>query len=315
MEAYNNLGLALTDQQNLPEAIDAFKKAIEFKRDFAGAYNNLGNALRAHGELPEAITALRMAIKLKPDYRLAYLNLGVTLLEQAQFTDALAELRRGQGQPSPPDGLPFAELIGQAERMARADAKLPGILSGEAQPADTAERIALAELCQRRKLYLASVRLYVEALAADPKLKSDFPLYNAACAAALAGCGKGNDAGDPPAEDRTRLRDQSLSWLRVELDRWRLKLEKDPKKFRPEVQKQMQHWQVDRDFDGVRDPEALAKLPQEETRQWQQLWKEVEALAQRAAESKEVPPAQRPLNTQKRTYQATIERQQTNSGR
>jgi hypothetical protein len=47
-----------------------------------------------------------------------------------------------------------------------------------------------------------------------------------------------------------------------------------------------QHWQKDTDLSGVRDPAALAKLPEDERRQWQKLWDDVEALRQRAAASK-----------------------------
>jgi hypothetical protein len=48
----------------------------------------------------------------------------------------------------------------------------------------------------------------------------------------------------------------------------------------------LQSWKTDVAFAGVRDPAALAKLPEDERRQWQKLWDDVEALRQRAAASK-----------------------------
>ena len=43
----------------------------------------------------------------------------------------------------------------------------------------------------------------------------------------------------------------------------------------PVVRQQMQHWQQDADFVGVRGPDALAKLPEAERQAWQTLWTEV----------------------------------------
>jgi len=45
----------------------------------------------------------------------------------------------------------------------------------------------------------------------------------------------------------------------------------------------MRHWQTDADLAGVRDKEALAKLPAEERQRWQQLWADVAALLRRSA--------------------------------
>jgi hypothetical protein len=53
----------------------------------------------------------------------------------------------------------------------------------------------------------------------------------------------------------------------------------------------MQHWLQDTDFAGVRAPEALAKLPERERKEWQALWEEVESLRKRAAGLAETAPA------------------------
>ena len=44
----------------------------------------------------------------------------------------------------------------------------------------------------------------------------------------------------------------------------------------------LQHWKEDGDLAGIRDPEALAKLPAEEQRVWRALWADVDALLQKA---------------------------------
>ena len=44
VDAYNNMGIALQDQNKLEEAIEAYNKALSIKPDYADAYNNMGNA-------------------------------------------------------------------------------------------------------------------------------------------------------------------------------------------------------------------------------------------------------------------------------
>jgi serine/threonine-protein kinase len=135
-------------------------------------------------------------------------------------------------------------------------------------------------------LYVAAVRFYEEAFTAEPGLVGDRPSdrrYNAACAAALAGCGQGKDADTLDVPERARWRKKALAWLRAELAAWRQQLEKDPDKARPAIRRQLQHWQDDGDFAGVRGTDALAKLPEAERLEWEKFWGEVAALWKSAA--------------------------------
>ena len=47
------------------------------------------------------------------------------------------------------------------------------------------------------------------------------------------------------------------------------------------VQQTLEHWQADPDLAGVRDADALAKLPEAERRRLAVLWAEVDALLAR----------------------------------
>jgi hypothetical protein len=178
------------------------------------------------------------------------------------------------------------------------DQKLAAVLSSEAKSAGPAEAAALADLCGRyKKLFAAAARLYAEAFDADPKLADDLRAahrYNAACYAALAGCCQGKDAAGLGEEKCGQLRRMALSWLRADLAAWRGLLDKEPDKARPAVAQQMAHWLKDQDFAGVRGAEALARLPEAERKDWQQLWEEVEALRRRAAEPPPAAGAARP---------------------
>ena len=55
-----------------------------------------------------------------------------------------------------------------------------------------------------------------------------------ACAAALAGCGQGKDAGKLAGDERTRLRNQALGWLKADLEAWRRLLAQLPPHLRPD---------------------------------------------------------------------------------
>jgi hypothetical protein len=44
----------------------------------------------------------------------------------------------------------------------------------------------------------------------------------------------------------------------------------------------MRHWQHDPDLAGIRDPDALAQLPEGERKECEAFWAEVQALVDRA---------------------------------
>jgi tetratricopeptide (TPR) repeat protein len=300
-EAHNNLGNAWSDKGQLDNAVAEFQEAIRLKPDYALAHYNLGNAWSDKGQLDNAIAEFQEAIRLKPDYAEAHCNLGHALTAKGQFTEALVYLRRGDelGSKNPHWPYPTGQWVRDCERLIALDAKLPPILSGAKQPADAAERLALAELCQMpcKKLYAAAQRFYSEAFAAEPKWAADLnkqSRYNAACAGALAGCGQGQDADQLDAKERARLRQQALDWLRADLKEYQQAMAKAADRVSGVVAQRLQHWLQDRDFAGVRGAEALAKLPEVERQQWQKLWEEVEALRQRAAK---LPAAVSPTQT------------------
>ena len=216
---------------------------------------------------------------------MAYCNLGQALCEQGRFTEARESLHRGHVLGSKIAGWPHpsARWLKNAERLVQLDARAPKILKGDEKPSSPAEQIELARMCHRyKKLYTAAVRLYSDAFTAQPLLAEDISSanrYNAACAAALAGCGQGLDAGGLNRKDRTHLREQALGWLRADLIQWSKLLEKDPKQARARV-RQLKQWQKDADLAGIRGAEALAKLPEAERHEWQQLWAEVAQMSE-----------------------------------
>src|SRR5262249_42170598 len=124
---------------------------------------------------------------------------------------------------------------------------------------------------------------YEEAFAAQPTLLAAHR-YNAARAAALAGCGRGKDADKLDDKERARLRRQALDWLCAELEAQGRLLDKEPARAAANVARDLQHRLADPDFAGVREPKQLAKLPEAERPAWRKLWKDVSDMLKRAQE-------------------------------
>jgi serine/threonine-protein kinase len=283
---HNNLGLALAKLNRPAEAEKEFREALRLRPDYPEARNGLGLALRAQNRPAEAEKEFREALRLRPDFLLAHNNLGILLQEGGRFSEAVGSLRLchqlGLGIPAW-DYRKSADLLQRAERRAALDGRLPAIREGKERPANAAEGVELAGLCQLpcKQLNAASVRFYAGAFAADPKLADDPALgnrYKAACAAALAGCGQGKDAHNLDAVERARLRQQGLDWLRDDLAAWKKRLDGGKPLDRAAAAKTLAHWQADAEFAGVRGDEALARLPAGERGAWAKLWSEVGAL-------------------------------------
>jgi len=281
--AHINLGKALRAQGKFDEALAAHREAIRLQPDFADAHFELGNDLVTRGKNDEAVAAHREAIRLKPDYFEAHGNLGFVLKNQGKLEEAVAAFR--QAAKAPP-GSPMAQtlpgLIRQLEQEIALSARLPGILKGDDQPRDNTERLAFSLMCYHAKHFDVAARLWAAALQIDPGLGDDRQAqhrYNAACVAALAAAGKGKDEPDDTA--KLKLRGQAHAWLQAELVAWSKLRESQPNS-RPLVLLTMQHWQKDPELAAIRDPEYLAKLPEDERKAWQALWADVEALLNRA---------------------------------
>jgi tetratricopeptide (TPR) repeat protein len=89
--AHNNLGIALADQGKLPEAIEHYKQALQFKPNFTDATLDLGIALAQQGKMQEATRYLWKAVRLKPQEPKEHCNLGNALAEQGQYPEAIQQ--------------------------------------------------------------------------------------------------------------------------------------------------------------------------------------------------------------------------------
>jgi tetratricopeptide (TPR) repeat protein len=287
--AHFNLGNTLREQRKYGEAEAAYRKAIDVKPDYAAAYSNLGQVLQQQGKHGAAEAAFRKAIDHKPDLAEAYYLLGGALMRRAQFREAAPLLKKcadlvPRGTARHTD---VRNRLHACERFLILEARLPAILSGSEKPVSAAEQIAFAQLCLLKKLSAAAARLYAETLAMRPPLAEDPRTglrYEAACSAALAGCGRGEGATELGDAERTRWRRQALEWLRADLTAWVRWLDGDPAARRAVVQQTLTHWQENPDLACIRDPGELAKLPADERKELVALWAEMAAVLARTGE-------------------------------
>jgi Flp pilus assembly protein TadD len=289
-KAHYNLSVALLDRQSNVEAEAAARKAIDLKPDDALAHYNLGLALERQQKYDQAVAAYRKAIDLKPDYAEAHHNLGLRLMmEQARFDEAARSLKKaGELFPTTdPHRQTARQLQQKCERYMILDARLPAILRGAEKPANVAEQLDLARMCVLKTHHAAAAHFFRDAFTAEPKQAEDLPestRYAAACSAALAGCGRSIDAARLDDKERADWRRQALEWLRQDLSSWGKALDKGDAQTKDQVQFWMRHWQSDSDLAGVRARDALVKLPDEERKQWERLWSDVDAMLRRISE-------------------------------
>jgi tetratricopeptide (TPR) repeat protein len=286
--AHNNLGAALRAQGDLAGAVRCHREALRLDPKLALAHYNLGNALQDQGELGGAVRCYREALRLDPKYAKAQCGLGFALRQQGRFAESLTAFRRGHelGSRDPRWPYPSAQQVREAEAYAEREPLLEAIRTGQSSPAGPDEFPIFARMCCFTGHPAAAARLYREALALRPPLTAH--RYDAACAAALAGCGQGQDAASLDEKKRAAWRRQALEWLRAEL----AARDKLAATNQAAVRQELQHWQKDADFAGVRGQDALAKLPEAERAAWQKLWADVDALRQRM--EPQAPPAPGP---------------------
>ena len=168
--SHNNLGLTPRDADRLNEAIGHYEKALRIDPGLFRAHAALRPGAPGLGRFREAEAATRRCLDRLPEVMSCDANV-------------LAQLRR-------------------CERLIALQDRLPAVLQGKDKPADAAETLEFAELCGILGQLVAAARLYAEALAASPRLAEDLRTdhrYRAACAAALAGCGR---AGTGPSSAR-----------------------------------------------------------------------------------------------------------------
>jgi serine/threonine-protein kinase len=286
-EAHVNIGSLLVDREEWDAARLAFEAAIHSRPNYAKAYNNLGFVLRRLERFDEAVEAIRQAIRLNPDDANWHLNLGHALKMKGQFAEALAAFRRGQDlSPGTPQSVrPTGQWITDTKMLLAMDKRLPAVLGGKTPLVREVEWRVFADACRCKGLHAAGARFFERAVAQQPQPADGLGSglrYHAACAAARAGCRRDGDLAHLEEEERVGWRNKALAWLRADLTAWGKRLQDDRVEDREQLRQRVGRWRQERSLAGVREAQALARLPATERQAWERLWADVAALLERA---------------------------------
>ncbi len=93
-ETPHSLGAALKEQGKLDEAIDCYRRALALDPNYADAHNSLGIGMQEQGRAADAIACYQRALQLKPDMPEAHSNLGNVLRDDGQLTAAITCYQR-----------------------------------------------------------------------------------------------------------------------------------------------------------------------------------------------------------------------------
>jgi tetratricopeptide (TPR) repeat protein len=281
--AHIGIGAALIAMGKTDEGIAEFQQAIHMDPRSYMAHTHLGTAFYVMGRLDEAMDHLQQALSINPKYVAARHNLGLALDKKGRTGEALDQVRQalaidpnsvfchtGLGNFLYRQGR-WREAIEQYRQAVRIDPKDPTIHQ------------YLGVALQAKGDLIEAVDQLQQALRLDPSsLRSrqylSLWLYDAACAAARAAAGQ--DRGDAPLGEpaRAEKRVQAMGWLRADLPVMLPLIQGGNAMDRP-----LSRWQTDPALASVRDPAALALLPDAERKQWQRLWTDVAAM--RAADA------------------------------
>jgi serine/threonine-protein kinase len=287
--AAHELGFCFVNLGQLDLGVTWSRRAIALPNpDLPESYNNLAWALLEKGEsLDEIDQAIAKALSLQPLRDISVLTLAEVRRAQGRFADSLEAYRRGHELHRKRNRIiwPTEQWIKDAERRVELDQGLAAVRKGERKPANAAEYAELGQLCVYKRLYAASALFYQQAFDLDAKLADNLRAghrYQAARAAALAGCG--HDAENKQLDDaaRSRWRQKARDWLSADLALRQKQLETGKPEERTTVLYALHHWRTHNDLAGVRDPDGLSRLPADEQREWRKLWSAAESLLNQA---------------------------------
>jgi serine/threonine-protein kinase len=292
------------------EAIIALRAATALGPAYPGLLQELGQLLRAQGQPEEAIQVFQKAATPDPRYlslfdgKAARPRLTLTpieggdpaliaavdgqaaaLLDQGRFAEARAAVQRLLELDKKEAGRRTRRRqLDLCDTLLAVDARLPAILAGTERPTEVATQQALAEWClTHKRLTATAASFYTSALSTQPSLADDLEAghrFHAACAAALAGCGVGQDAARLDDRQRAALRKQALDWLTAEQSAWAERHRRGRPGDRTVAATALRSWKGNEALAGVRGEPALARLPADERRDWEALWARVATVTE-----------------------------------
>src|SRR5262249_26850405 len=203
------------------EALTVLQAAIARKPDYVNFHLEMGEIYQANGKAEAAVEAFRMVTTFKNKSHLTWKGMAAIRLDQGRFGEArttvesVLRLQMGDAERRA-----WRRQLGLCNSLLAFESKLPAVLAGKERPTDASTQCALAEWCLKHKRRTATAAgFYASALAMQQSLADDLEAgnrFHAACAAALAGCGVGEDVAELDGEQRAALRKSAHDWLTAE---------------------------------------------------------------------------------------------------
>ena len=276
--SYNGLGEILRSMGRVDEAINALERAVRLDARNLPAHSNLARALDYKGRRDAAIEHYVQALSIAPRSSVLHNDLGLVLLGNRRLDEAIEHMRQSVSI-DPKSARAHLNLSVALFRKGRADEGFDHVQqSVSLDPNFAAGHYSFGHRLRDRGR-LAEAIGHLEQAA---RLEGDNPTtvwywliltrYQAAGANVQAATGQRSEDAQRGEPERAGLRRQALVWLRANLE-LTTKLRNDGKV----LSLSLSNLLSDRALASVRDPAALAKLPDVERVPWQRLWTDVAA--------------------------------------
>lgn len=277
-----NLGQALAVQRRFEEAFECYEQVLRIDPTSAVGLLNYAAALMMASQFELAAERAQEAIRIEPDFALAHSALGNALWRLGAYEDARVASQRALEIGLPDERTREYTVWVAADSARRLDlvARLDGIVDGSDRPSNPAEAAEFAGICVGFAKYSLAAKLYLDAFAAQPSLADEIRSghrMSAAYAAAMLGRDDGAGADLDDAQ-RAMWRKRARNWLSADLELWTHTAEDGDTTTRYEVQRRVCELRNKPHLAGLREPEQLATLPEDERRECVALWHAADAL-------------------------------------
>ncbi len=242
--AHTNLARALDSKGLWEGAIEHYRQALNIAPGSPVLHNDYALLLESHGQLDEAIEHLRLSVSSEPNSAHIHLNLSVALYYKGLVEEGFAHAQQS---------------VRLDPNLAAAHLSLAHRLRDSGRPAEAIEHLERAARLENPKPTTAWYWLVLTR-------------YQAACAYVQAAAGRRPEDARRGESEHAGERRQALEWLRANLE-LTARLRNDGK----ELTLSLSTWRSEPALASVRDPAALAKLPEAEREMWQHLWTDVAA--------------------------------------
>jgi tetratricopeptide (TPR) repeat protein len=263
------------DKASMPSWVQLYfrftKSLAELRHGNYAQAIDLSNSVRGRimGPAPKLISAMAKERMGRRDEALADLRTAITSFDWALSNANTRET--------------WIYHVLRREAEAMLVPNLPAYVSGTYQPSTNDERILLSGYCQANARNFSLCGLYGDAFAADVSLETDTQKnyrLSAARAAALVGCGVGNDLPPLTPAKQKHWRLKAFVWLEADLEARVQGAQTAQAK--SVVKTELQQWQRDSDLAEVRNPESLQNFEPAEREKWLGFWSQVDSYVKKS---------------------------------